>query len=444
MRGAWLLLMGVAVWRVWGWWGWRESIGAGDEISLKLRVGQVDQKWSNALMKWRGLRVECPFVIDGCDRLNEVSRLAVLRGIGRTEDWVIGEEVVGKKLVVSKILSLYESKSLIWRALVRVFSEVDRVRNRIVEVYRSNLSEPGASLLSGIVLGSREKMPRAFYDALVKTGTLHVIAASGYNITVVAQTILWISSQILRRKQALIVSFLGILGYVLLAGGSPAVVRAGLMGSLVFGAMALGRMYVASYGLWLSGWLMVVVWPWMLRDVSFQLSMAATAGILYGYEPMRRLVLSLGRKIQGGEDKGRQIRETEDETNYNSQKLVSGGLWKLVEVDLATTLAATLATLPITLITFDRVSLVSPGVNMLILWLVPPLMALGAAAGILGMLAPYLGTVVAWLTWPLLQVFVKVIEVFALIPFASVELGGINWWLGAGWWLFLAGWWRRG
>jgi competence protein ComEC len=225
------------------------------------------------------------------------------------------------------------------------------------------------------------------------------------------------------RRTALAGTTLGVMGYVLMAGGNPAVVRAAVMGILAFGAQAFGKEYLSWWGLVAAASLMVLLDPEIVFSVSFQLSLAATAGIVWGVKPIERVLKWVIRNW--GERWGN----------------MQAGILTLILTDLSTTLAATLSTLPITLIVFNRVSVISPLVNVMLLWIVPPIMALGGVMVGLGMLSLWATGVVSWLVWPLLEVFIAVVEGFARLPWASIEIRGFSWWWGLGWWLVLASWW---
>jgi competence protein ComEC len=204
------------------------------------------------------------------------------------------------------------------------------------------------------------------------------------------------------------------------------------MGVLAFGAQALGREYEARWGFIVSAIIMLIASPGLWWDVSFQLSVAATAGILWGGEAVKVMFRRAKR-------------------NSSTERISSGGgemvkpKWLMaLENDLSTTLAATLATLPIIMITFGRVSLVSPLINMIILWMVPVIMALGGIILLVSPISYLLGLITSWLLWPILYGFVWVVEVFARLPFASVEVERLPWVLGIGWWMLLGAWWGRG
>lgn len=364
---------------------------------------------------WRGIRVECPSTLKECATVAELQAgdKVAFHGTSTWEDkgnlWPVVTVTIE---AVDRVERINPRPFVSWWWWVR---QASHFQAAIIQIYRSYFSEPYAGLLSGIVLGVGSALPADFYDALIKTGTLHVVAASGYNISVVAGVLIGILVFILPRRQALWGSIGGVVLYVLLAGGSPAVVRAGIMGSLAFLAQTLGKESTARWSLFVSAIIMVLVSPWMMANVSFQLSVAATAGIMFG-------VPYLERRLR-----------------QHQIKLLDQTQLKSLVKDLTTTLAATLATLPITLVVFGRVSWLAPVVNILILWLVPPIMAMGAVVGISGLFLPWLGQLAALVTYPLLRLFVVVVELFASIPGVMVELEGVGWWFALGWWLIMLG-----
>ena len=258
-------------------------------------------------------------------------------------------------------------------------------REKWVDILQKTLPEPMASLAAGILLGVKGQMPRDFYDQLVATGTLHVIAASGFNVMIVASVLMAIASKIWARGPAILVGTLGIVFYVLLAGASASVVRAGIMGSLTLIAYYFGRSAEARRLLWVSGTIMLLINPLMILDIGFQLSFVATAGILYLEPWIKRLhSRSVGALHSGS---------VWDQS----------GLHKFLANYLYPTLAATIATLPIIWWHFGRVSWISPLVNILVLPIVPLIMGMGALT-LVG------GQVVAWLAYVPLAYMVWVIQ----------------------------------
>lgn len=263
-----------------------------------------------------------------------------------------------------------------------------QLRENWVNILEKTLPSPMSSLAAGILLGVKGQIPYDFYQQLVATGTLHIVAASGFNVMIVASVLMKIAQRVFRRGAAIGMGVMGIVFYVLLSGASASVVRAGIMGGLTLVAYYFGRPAEARRLLWVTAALMLLADPLMLVDVGFQLSVAATAGLLY-IEPWIR-------KLQSSEP----CRSVEKQSS-ELKKQVEGFLANY----LYPTLAASIATLPIIWWHFGRVSWISPLVNILILPLIPLIMLLSA-------LTLVLGQPVAWLLYPPLWWVVAVIRWF--------------------------------
>jgi len=380
------------------------------------RFEKFSQIKENEVVNYTGFVLEQPYQ-RGSKQVIVVENFRLY--IGPFEEVKLGDKVafsgrVDKRLIRFKTPTFYlyeaeinkisigDSKSVFgfwyWWGRIGLISE------RMELIFAKFLGEPHASLLAGIVLGVRKNMPADFYEILVASGTLHVIAASGFNITIIAKLLLELLTRLMKRQVAVIFAILGIGFYTLLAGASPAVVRAAIMGGLAFVAQALGREYLAKWSLFVSSGIMLLFEPLMLGNVSYQLSVAATAGILW---------------LQPGIEKWFK------------------GVNKVLKQDLSTTLAATIGVLPITLITFDRLSIVSPIVNAFVLWLVPVIMALGGMMIVGGLIWQGLAQVLAWLVWPILELFIRVVSWFGGLGFASVEVKGMSWVFGVGYYITL-------
>ena len=265
----------------------------------------------------------------------------------------------------------------------KILGSISALRRRVEKVYRFSLPEPQASLMAGIVLGSKSGFPYDFYQSLKKTGTLHVVVASGMNITLVAIFLINFFVLFLNRKLAVFLAFLGIWFYVILAGWEAPVVRAGIMGSLAFIAQGLGKEKAAIRGLIFAGGLMLFINPNYLFDLGFQLSFAATAGILFVYPKLKSL------------KKARRI-------------FALPGFGD----NLASTLAAQTLTLPIMIFNFGGVNPISPLVNAFVLWTIQWIMAIGALAGLFGLINPTLGKIICLPAYVLLTFFIKTVELF--------------------------------
>lgn len=257
-------------------------------------------------------------------------------------------------------------------------------RNTWVGILEKTLPEPMSSLAAGILLGVKGQMPKQFYDQLVNTGTLHVIAASGYNVMIVAGVLMSLTKRFWRRGVAIGIGVTGIWAYVMLSGGSASVIRAGVMGSLSLVVYYFGRAADAKRLLCVTIFLMLMINPLMLIDIGFQLSVAATMGLLYLEPWIKSRFKMLGDRFQF------------------IQSILANYLYP--------TLAATIATLPIIWWYFGRVAWITPLVNLLILPSVPLIMFLTALLVSVGSINLTVAQVVAWLAYVPLAWVVAVIR----------------------------------
>lgn len=244
------------------------------------------------------------------------------------------------------------------------------LRERIGETFHKRLPKDEAGLLAGIILGTRENLDRNFLNSLKKTGALHVIAASGMNVSMLASLLLTTFTLFLRRQIALLFTSFGLVFYVALAGFEPSIIRAATMAIFAYGAGLFGRQNTSLLALFFTAFIMVFISPQLIIDIGFQLSFAATCGIIL-FDPLLR-------------------------------KTIFGH--PLFE-DLRTTLSAQIATIPILLFFFSSYSPISILVNLLVLWTVPPLMILGGAAAFISFISPLLSTPFLFLSLPLLSYF---------------------------------------
>jgi competence protein ComEC len=277
---------------------------------------------------------------------------------------------------------------------------------------RSALPEPAASLVAGVVLGGRAGFSPDLRDALAATGTGHIVAVSGFNVVVLAAAMRMALVPIVGQRWALLPMALVVWLYAVLVGAPPSAIRAAIMVSFVFLAQAVGRLPDPITVLALTAATMVAWDPSTLTNLGFQLSVAATAG----------LVLFTARIA--------------DRLPHLPVPAIPG---RLVREPLAVALAAQLATLPIILGTFHTLSTVAPVANVLIGPLVPATMLLG---GVLVVVAPLpgLGTLVAWPTWAVASGVLGIVETLADLPGSVIFTGRWPVLATIAWYAILLGW----
>jgi competence protein ComEC len=260
------------------------------------------------------------------------------------------------------------------------------------------LPEPEAGLAAGILIGLRDRVDRDLASAFTTAGVSHVVAISGWNIAIVAAAVAAMSGRLGRRRRS-VVTIVAIVAYVVFAGASASVVRAALMAGVVLLARETGRAGRAAAALGWAAALLLVTDPGLIGDAGFQLSSLATAGLIAWATPLTAWIESAGR----------------------------GRLPHWLAESLGVSLAAQAATLPVILVSFGRLAVLSPVVNLFVVPLVAPAMAAGviamAGGAALTLGAPAMvGAVVAAPGWVILRILVLVVQTAASLPFASVTL----------------------
>ncbi len=256
------------------------------------------------------------------------------------------------------------------------------IRQRAANILEGRLNQQHAGLLLGIVFGMKKDMPEDFIGSLRSAGVMHVIAASGMNVSMVAGALYVLLERWLSRKKAILFSLTGVWSYAMLAGAEPSILRASLMASLICAASVIGKQTYALYMLYLTGVGMLLLQPGLFTDIGFQLSFLATAGILC----LSDTLLMGARKTA------------------------------FLQGDIVTTLAAQLATAPILLINFGSLNVLSILINALVLWTVPILMVLGSLVVLIGFVFAPLADVVVYITYPFVWYFEFVVIQLSRYP----------------------------
>jgi competence protein ComEC len=285
-------------------------------------------------------------------------------------DSVVVEGVVSKdKLNEVSLIKIQEGQSLLYQ-----------IRKKLIEVYRKSLPEPHSSFLAGLTLGSKAGLPKEFWEQLKKTGTAHVVVASGMNVTLVAGFLMNLLILLMPRRRAVLAALVGIWGYSVLSGFDAPIVRAAVMGSIGFSAQAIGRLYDAWRGLFLSALGILFVKPEWVSDLGFILSFVATASLMLFEKRIRKKVQMLPKVIREG---------------------------------FSTSLAAQIGVAPILFVTFGQFNLLSPLINALVLWTIAPITIIGMIGGSIGLFVPLLGRLILFITFPMTSWFMWIVSSFS-------------------------------
>lgn len=294
-----------------------------------------------------------------------------------------------------QVVSYSEGNILLQKILI--FKK--RFKNKLNSLFH----EPHSSLLNGIILGEKRGMPEELREKFNIVGVSHIIVISGFHVSIIAGLLMNLLLVLRFSKiNALIFSIFGILLFVVITGFQTSAIRAAIMGALVLLAVFSGRLNNPRNVIILAAVIMLLINPKLLRyDVGFQLSFLATLGIIYLSANIKKYLLFLPEIFK--------IRES-----------------------AAMTLSAQFLTLPIIIYNFERISLIAPLANILIVPLVPISMCLGSLAGFAGFISDYLSQGIAYMAWLILTYKIMTVEFLASLKFSSYEIYNLSWtWVAA-------------
>lgn len=268
-----------------------------------------------------------------------------------------------------------------------LFKAKEKYLNALARV----IPEPHSAFMAGLTVGAKKSIPKDLQEDFRKTGIIHVVVLSGYNITLVADFVMKIFS-FLPRVFGISLGVTGIILFAIMTGASATVVRASLMALLVILARATGRIYQITWALFLTGFFMILHNPKILVfDTGFQLSFLATFALIY-------LAPYFEKKFK-----------------FITKK------WKLREIASAT-VATQIFVLPLLLYKIGLLSLVALPVNLLILIFVPVTMFFGFITGSFGIISTILSVPFGWISYGFLQYELWIVEIFVKLPFAAFSI----------------------
>ncbi len=290
-------------------------------------------------------------------------------------------------------VSLIESGQGNW-----LINKLFKFKNIFVRKINTLIKEPESALLSGLLLGEKSSLGKEWQEKFARTGVSHIVALSGYNLTIVAEAVIYLLS-FLPRFLSLSGGAIGIILFALMIGGSATVLRASIMALLVILARVSARTYDVTRALCLAGLIMLIHNPRILVfDLSFQLSFLATLALIFVSPIVDQFLkrFNLFNKVLKPESKAREI--------------------------IVSTLATQLFVLPFIIYKFGLVSIVALPVNLIILPVIPLIMLLGFITGTLALISFYLALPTAYLSSLLLSFVLSVINFSSSLPLSAVNI----------------------
>lgn len=262
------------------------------------------------------------------------------------------------------------------------------LKNKFLDSLSLVIPEPHSSFMGGLTVGAKQSIPKDLQEDFRKTGIIHIVVLSGYNITLVADTIMRFFS-FLPGIFGISLGMLSIALFAIMTGASATIVRASIMAILVLLARATGRVNEITWALFLTAFLMIMHNPKILYfDVGFQLSFLATLALIWVAPHVKDKMQFIPKKFQ--------LREI-----------------------ASATVATQIFVLPFLLYKMGLFSVVSLPVNLLVLIFVPMTMFFGFITGGLGMISAALSVPFGWISYVFLQYELWVVDFFANLPLAS-------------------------
>lgn len=262
---------------------------------------------------------------------------------------------------------------------------------------------PESALVSGILLGIDWNIPEFLQDAYRRSGTIHIVAISGFNIALVAGLISRLFRRIFPVYWDGFFAAAAICFYTVLVGAEPPVVRAAIMGAAAIPAFYIGRRIIGINHLAITASIMMLFNPFLLWSVSFQLSFLATLGLMTLTDPLAAFLEKNAGKIF-----------SEDTTRLLNPLIVL----------ITSTLAAQLAVAPVLLELDPSVQLYSLLANLIILPIQPLIMGVGGLGVIAGLVVPAVGKIFGQFTWLLASLNNRLAVYFALLPKSELPVTG--------------------
>lgn len=258
---------------------------------------------------------------------------------------------------------------------------ITEARSRFAAGMQSALPEPVASFAMGLLIGQRNTLPADVSQMLLMVGLTHIIAVSGYNLTVLLRASRRLLGKVSKRQSTLLA--LGLIAiFLLFAGSSASIVRAAIVSVLSIAAAYYGRSFKPLVLILLAAAITAWANPYYVwTDVSWYLSFLAFFGVMV-LEPM--VMQCLPKRLH--------------------ESLVAN-----VALE---SLCAEIMTLPYVLHIFGQMSFIGLVSNVMVVALIPLAMLLALMAGLAGMLIP---AVAGWFAWPALLLMTYMLDIATLL-----------------------------
>ena len=262
-------------------------------------------------------------------------------------------------------------------------------RAALMEKADNVLPPSESAIFNAMVFGYEEKISEDLKIAFNNTGTRHVLAISGMNISIIAMMLMSFGLATgMWRKHAFWFAVAGVISFIFLVGSPPSAVRAGIMGIILLWAKNRGRLAKEWRPVVIAGFFMTALNPTLLVfNIGFQLSFLAVLGIIF---------------FKGFWD-----------------RVFKWFPIKFIRDLLSLSMSAQITTLPVLVYNFGTVSLISPIANVFVVPVLTPIMFLGLGFAAFFWL-DFAAKIFLWPCWLILKATARAVEFFGSIPWANV------------------------
>ena len=265
------------------------------------------------------------------------------------------------------------------------------IRKRIIYVIENSLPHQQAGLLNGMLIGYREGLSEEVQEAFSNAGLTHIMAVSGANVAFLILPLAFLFRLLRIRKPVanlMLIAFLIL--FVFVTGFEPSVLRAVVMASILLMAAILYREPDTYAAIAFSCIILLAASPCMLFNIGFQLSYAATLSIVMLYRNIKKIF---------------------------TRPFIPDWIAEI----LAATLAAQLGVLPVTMVYFNKVSLIAIIPNLLAVPMLELITILGMLMALLGQFSLAVSQVAGYLNSIFLSAVLYITKLASSVPFATVK-----------------------
>jgi competence protein ComEC len=174
-----------------------------------------------------------------------------------------------------------------------VIDQLDKIRAYLSSSLKENLSDKELAIALALILGDKSLLDQEITTSFTNTGAMHVLAVSGLHIGIIMQILMAILGQfskVLSRKNAVIFVVVIMWIYAIITGLSPSVLRAVFMFSVLVLSQLMGKNHNSINSLFFTAFCLILIEPYTLYDIGFQLSFLAMLGIFLLYKPIEQII----------------------------------------------------------------------------------------------------------------------------------------------------------